>query len=202
MALIMTVFIFVLQPSTLEKTLEIPNLEAVLIKVIAFVFSTVLCMSCTTSVSLSLEGKNLWIIKSVPVSTKKVLDSKILVNLTIVLPISVLFGLLMNIKFEMDIITRIFLFLIPIAYSFFSAIWGMFINIKLPNYEWTSETAVIKQGASSMIGMLGGPIFALIPIAAIILISTLSYQIIQAITLLIIILLTGMLYHQLTKYQL
>lgn len=202
MALMMAVAVFILEPSTIEAALEMSNLESVLIKVIAFTFSTVLCMSCTTGVSLSLEGKNLWILKSLPVSAKKILDSKILVNLTLTLPISFLFGILMNIKFDTDLITKLFFFIIPVIYSFFIAVWGMFINCKLPNYEWESETAVIKQGLSSMIGMLGGPIFALIPTAAIILFSAISYQIIQAVAVLIIIIFTAILYQHITRYEL
>lgn len=192
MAMIMAVSIFIIQPTTLERTLEMPNLEPLLSKVIAFAFSMVLCMSCTTSVALSLEGKNLWILKSLPISSKMILDSKILVNLTITLPASIIFGTLMNIKFETNIITRVFFYVIPITYSFFIAVWGMFINIKLPNYEWTSETAVIKQGLASMLGMLGGPIFALVPLGVVIFLPFISYQFIQvgAVILIIMFVLT------------
>ncbi|KAB1440030.1 permease [Candidatus Galacturonibacter soehngenii] len=194
MALIMAISVFVLQPATLEKALEMTNLEPLLSKVIAFAFSMVLCMSCTTSVALSLEGKNLWILKSLPISTKTILDSKMLVNLTITLPVSIIFGTLMNVKFETDIITRTFFYVIPITYSFFIAVWGMFINIKLPNYEWTSETAVIKQGIASMLGMLLGPIFALIPLGAVLLLPSISYQLIQIATVILILILIMSLY--------
>lgn len=194
MALIMAISVFVLQPETLENAMEMTNLEPLLSKVIAFAFSMVLCMSCTTSVALSLEGKNLWILKSLPVSTKTILDSKILVNLTITLPVSIVFGTLMNVKFDTDIITRIFFYVIPITYSFFIAVWGMFINIKLPNYEWTSETAVIKQGVASMLGMLGGPVFALIPLIAVILLPSISYQFIQIVAVILILMFVLSLY--------
>lgn len=194
MALIMAISVFILQPETLENAMEMTNLEPLLSKVIAFAFSMVLCMSCTTSVALSLEGKNLWILKSIPVSTKTILDSKILVNLTITLPVSIVFGTLMNVKFDTDIITRIFFYVIPITYSFFIAVWGMFINIKLPNYEWTSETAVIKQGVASMLGMLGGPVFALIPLIALILLPSISYQFIQIVAVILILMFVLSLY--------
>ncbi len=199
MASVMTLSVFILQPATLEKALEVTNLEPLLSKVISFAFSMVLCMSCTTSVALSLEGKNLWILKSLPVSTKIILDSKILVNLTITLPVSIVFGILMNLKFDTDIITRIFFYVIPITYSFFIAVWGMFINIKLPNYEWTSETAVIKQGLASMLGMLGGPVFALIPLIVVILLPSISYQFVQVGAVILIAMFVITLYRYLAK---
>lgn len=199
MALLMALSVFILRPATLEKTMEVMNLESLLSKVVAFAFSMVLCMSCTTSVALSLEGKNLWILKSLPVSTKMILDSKILVNLTITLPVSIVFGTLMNFKFETDIITRIFFYVIPITYSFFIAVWGMFINIKLPNYEWTSETAVIKQGLASMLGMLGGPVFALVPLIVVIFLPTISFQFIQVGAVILIIMFVITLYRYIAK---
>lgn len=202
MAFIMAIAVFVLEPATLEKSLEMTNLDKILTKVIAFAFSTILCMSCSTSVALSLEGKNLWILKSLPIPTKKILDSKILVNLTLTLPVSIVFGTLMNIKFETDIITRIFFYLIPIVYSLFIAIWGMFINTKLPNYEWVSETILIKQGAASMLGMLLGPVFAFVPIGAVLLFSKVPAQFIQAFFILLILVIMSILYSNITKYRL
>lgn len=144
----------------------------------------------------------MWILKSLPIPTKKILDSKILVNLTLTLPVSIVFGTLMNIKFETDIITRIFFYLIPIVYSLFIAIWGMFINTKLPNYEWVSETILIKQGAASMLGMLLGPVFAFVPIGAVLLFSKVPAQFIQAFFILLILVIMSILYSNITKYRL
>lgn len=201
MALIMTIAIFVLKPEKLEEMLQVSNLENILIKIIAFVFSAVIAMSCTTSVALSLEGKNLWILKSLPIHTKTIMNSKLLVNLTISLPIDLIFGVLMNIKFETDIVTRILLFATPVVYSILVATWGMFINIKLPNYEWESETAVIKQGMASMIGMFGGTVIAVVPIAAILMLPQYSYQFIQIIATILFGLISALFYHRICNYQ-
>ncbi len=201
MALVMTIAVFVLEPAKLEEMMQVSNLNDTLMKVIAFGFSGVLSMSCTTSVALSLEGKNLWILKSLPVKTKTIVDSKILVNLTITVPIALLFGVLMNIKFHTDIITRIMLVVTPIVYSFFVAVWGMVINIKLPNFEWESETALIKQGLASMLGMLGGAFFVIAPIAAILLLNVYPYQLIQILATALFGLVSVFLYRIACKYK-
>jgi ABC-2 type transport system permease protein len=201
MAFVMTIAIFVLEPSKMEEMMQIPSLDVILVKVIPFVFSAVIAMSCTTSVALSLEGKNLWILKSLPINTKTILNSKIFVNLTITVPIALLFGVLMNIKFQPDIVTRMMLIITPIIYSIFVAVWGMFINIKMPNFEWESETAVIKQGMSSMIGMLGGAVFAVIPILAIIFLTNLTYQMINVVATVIFGLISVLLYRSISRYK-
>ncbi|MFA9378515.1 MAG: hypothetical protein ACERKZ_17475 [Lachnotalea sp.] len=202
MALVMTIGIFVLEPARLEELIQISDLNNILIKVISFVFSAVLALSCTTSVSLSLEGKNLWILKSLPVKTKTIVDSKILVNLTITVPIALLFGLLMNIKFQTDIVTRIMFFVTPVIYSLFVAVWGMFLNIKMPNFEWESETALIKQGIASMMGMLGGSFFAMFPILAILFLANQSYQMIQIGATSFFAIVSILLYQFIQKYKL
>lgn len=201
MALVMTIAVFVLEPSKLEEMMQVSNLENVLIKIIAFGFAGVLSMSCSTSVSLSLEGKNLWILKSLPVKTKTIVNSKILVNLTITMPIALVFGILMNVKFQSDWITRILLIVTPVVYSFFVAVWGMFINIKLPNFEWESETALIKQGLASMIGMLGGALFSIFPIGAILFLNDYPYQLIQMFATVLFGFVSVLLYRAVCNYK-
>ncbi|WP_099468163.1 ABC transporter permease [Konateibacter massiliensis] len=202
MAVMLAVAVFIAEPATIEKWIEIPNVQPIIVNIIAFVFSTVLALTCTTSVALSLEGKNLWILKSLPITTKAIMDSKILVNLTLTLPTCLLFGTLMNIKFQTDIITRCFFYLVPVVYSLFTAVWGMFINTRFPNYEWESETAVIKQGLSSMVGMLGGALFAIVPIIVLIALQNVSYQLISGITILVVSAAGSVLYHRLGTYRL
>jgi len=201
MALLMAIAVFVLKPSKLNEIMEISNLDEILIKIIAFAFSAVLAMSCTTAVSLSLEGKNLWILKSLPVKTRTIMNSKILVNLTITLPVAIVFGILMNIKFHTDFITRIMFFITPIVYSFFVALWGMFINIKLPNFEWESETALIKQGMASMIGMLGGTLIGIIPVAVILFLDSIAFQLVQVVMTVVFGMICGFLYKGIGKYK-
>lgn len=116
-------------------------------------------LSCTTMASISLEGKNLWIIKSLPVTPMTVFRSKIAVNLTICSPALldvVLFGIMLNISIGKIIL----LLLITAACSVFIAMFGLFINLLLPNLTWTSEVVAVKQSASTMVTIFSGFGFA------------------------------------------
>jgi ABC-2 type transport system permease protein len=112
-------------------------------------------MTCTSMASISLEGKNLWIIKSMPVSPKTVYMSKIAVNLTILSP-AVLDTILIGIALDMGLLLTLSMILVTIACSIFIAFYGLIINLLLPNFGWTSEVIVIKQSAACMITIFSG----------------------------------------------
>jgi len=130
---------------------------------IPFFLSAVISMTCTSAVSLSLEGKSLWIIKSLPIKTEKILQSKILFNLSLGIPASIICGSLLIASFQpKSFFEGIWFLLTPIVFSFFSSIFGMLINTKLPIYDWENEITVIKQSGSSMFGIFGGMLIGII----------------------------------------
>lgn len=190
---------FIMGPEKLAEFMQVEGMVSMFNKIIPFALSVMLTMTCTTSVSLSLEGKNLWILKSSPIQDITIFHSKILVNLTLLLPTAILSSLLIATRFPMDVISFLLLLIVPIAYSVFTSVWGMYINIKMPNYEWVSETAVIKQGMASMIGMLGGAVFAAIPIGIILIFNQIDYRISQSVCMVLIIGFTMLLYHKVRK---
>ena len=107
-------------------------------------------LSCTTMASISLEGKNFWIIKTLPVEPMTVFFSKIAVNLTICLPV-LLDAVLLGIIFKLEAGGIIILVLVSAAASLFIAMYGLIINLMLPNFTWTAEVAAVKQSASTMV---------------------------------------------------
>lgn len=128
---------------------------------IPFFASALLSMTCTSAMSLSLEGKNLWIIKSLPLETKTILQSKILFDLLIGISTSLLCGILLLIAVKpTSFLTAIWFLLTPVSFALFSSTLGMFLNVKLPNYEWENEMVVIKQSGAAAISIFGGMIFA------------------------------------------
>jgi ABC-2 type transport system permease protein len=149
---------------TILKTLQLPAIPSQFMLVLPFAIGIILAMSCTAAVSLSLEGKNLWIIQSLPLKPTTIYKSKMLVNLTLLLPVSLISSLLFCLSLRVNFELNFWIFVIPLIYCFFTPVFSMFVNIKLPNFNWQSEVTVIKQGMSSMIGIFGGMLAGLIPI--------------------------------------
>lgn len=147
-----------------ENMTGIPHMWELLQRALPLVISALISMTCTTCVSLSLEGKNLWIIKSMPIDDITIYKSKLLMNLTLQVPVVILAAIIINFRFPLTLLMRILAFVTPLTFALFSSLWGLFINVKMPDYSWSSETALIKQSLPSMAGILGGLAGGFIPV--------------------------------------
>lgn len=116
-------------------------------------FCAVMC--CTTMASISLEEKNLWIIKSLPVKTVTIYQAKLAVNLTVLFP-ALIDAVIISLVLRIGLVQGIFTLLAVIVCGFFTAIFGLLVNLKLPNFNWTNETIVVKQSASAVIAIFAG----------------------------------------------
>lgn len=116
-------------------------------------FCIVTC--CTTMASISLEGKNLWVIKSSPVTPKTIFLAKIAVNLTVIAP-ALIDAVLICIILKFSILHSIVIVLVIMVCAAFTILFGLIVNLKLPNFNWTTEVAVVKQSAAAMIAIFTG----------------------------------------------
>lgn len=147
----------------------ISELLPMLKPVLPMIVSALIASVCTSCCSISLEGKSFWILKSLPISNKDIYNSKILFNLTVSIPALIISNILFIISLSLDPVTSILLFVSPIIFTIFSSVFGLFVNIKIPNFNWKNETAVVKQSIASMIGLLAplliGVIFTVVALA-------------------------------------
>lgn len=162
--LLFGVAVAVMGMEKLEQWIEMPGMAAILVKMLPFMIAMLQCMSCTSCVSLSLEGKSLWILKSLPLEKKTIYQGKLLFNLLLTIPAGLLVSFMIAVRIPMDWGTRLLLFCVPVVYTVFISVLGIYFNIKMPKYDWTNETVVVKQSASSMAGIFGGMLNALIPL--------------------------------------
>ncbi len=124
--------------------------------VVAGVFTTM----TVTSVSISMEGKNFWLIKSLPVSAKALFDSKITFNLLLILPFFTVSEVLLCIALAPTLIEALWLVLVPAAMITFAVVFGISANIKFCKLDWTNEATIVKQSASSALGGFAGMILS------------------------------------------
>ena len=129
---------------------------------IPFLMAGVFCMMTTTATSISMEGKNWWILKSLPLSAKNILDGKILMNLLLILPFYFLSELFLIFALKPGAGELLWMILIPAEIILFSCVYGITVNLHFPVLEWESEVRIVKQSASAMLGGMGGFILALL----------------------------------------
>lgn len=185
---------FIIGMDKMQQLIGMSIKSSSIISFIPFVISASLSMTCTTAVSLSLEGKNLWILQSSPIDAATIYKSKMAVNVIILLPISLLSSLLMSLCLKSDIMLTLWMFVTPLAYVAFTSAWGIFVNLKLPNFTWESEVTVIKQSMASMLGMLGGMLFGMIPIGILLLLPGIDRNLLTGVITLVVVGITSFLY--------
>lgn len=121
--------------------------------------SMVLCL-CASMVtvaapSVSVEGKNLWLTKSLPVSAFDILEAKALCHIVITVPFAFVSGIICAIALKANAWQSIQLITLPCAITFFGAYFGVTVNMKFPKFDWISEVHCAKQSASVAIAMFG-----------------------------------------------
>ena len=114
--------------------------------------------------SLSLEGKNLWIIQTAPIKMKDIIFSKISVTLSLHLIGYVCAIIAVFLRFSLSVEQMIAVLLIPLVYSFFTAILGFALDYRFANYSWDNEIVPIKQNLQVGLTMLTGLFMVGLPI--------------------------------------
>ncbi|MEG0895956.1 MAG: hypothetical protein RSF73_00320, partial [Ruthenibacterium sp.] len=82
--------------------------------------------------------------------------AKIGVNLAVSWSASFITLLIVTLTYAPPLIVMAKLFLLTLALSLFVALSGLMVNLLLPKMDGASDTLVVKQSASSLIGILGG----------------------------------------------
>ncbi len=119
-------------------------------------------MVYTPAVSLSLEGKNFWIVKSMPLKAETVMSAKIGFNLLISLPITLVASTIFGIAFAIPWYEVIALLVWGVSIVLLSSNLDAAINLWLPKLTFTSEMEVVKQSLAALVAVFGG--FALVAI--------------------------------------
>lgn len=117
--------------------------------IIAFLSSTDL----TTAPSISIEGRTLWAIQSLPIPLNKVLMAKIKLHMLVNAIPTVILGIAIAIVFRLNIVSAVLMIFLSIVIIFFNAEMGIIYNLKSPNLEWKNETVAVKQSTSVMFTM-------------------------------------------------
>ena len=151
-----------------------------------FILFLIIITSFMTSITnsvISLEGRNINILKSLPINVKTILLSKIYSSLVLTTPVLFIGNIILFIRFKVSIIESILLLIISILLPLISHFIGIIVNLKYPKLDFESATEVVKQSTSSLVAVMIGMLLIVINIA--IIISIMSF--INSILLLIMV---------------
>lgn len=162
MAVLLAAAMLIVGPEKVLQSLEISDYLPYVKSAACYVIAAMVCMTNTAAVSLALEGKNIWLVKSLPVPPKTLYDSYLLTNLTFTVPTSIVCSVLFSISLKTGFVGTLLMILTPLVFSIFTAIAGIFIGNRMAYYDWQEETQLVKQSMMSAIGLLGGMVLILL----------------------------------------
>lgn len=135
-------------------------IPVIVIMIAMFCIST----AAITASSISIEGKTFWFVKSLPVTTKQILFSKILLNILIVLPIMLIGSIIYIIGLNLSIFNALVLIATCVILTLFVSVLGIVINLIWPKMNAANDTVVVKQSMSAMVSILGGLALIFMPL--------------------------------------
>ena len=127
---------------------------AILQPAIPFIVYFLTGMVSTTAMSPSLEGKNYWIMQSLPIRMKSVYQGKMLFNMFLTVPAMAFATLCMCISAGVPVLHTLLYLLLGFVLCAFSTAWGCVCGMRYMRLDWENEIEVIKQGAAVTIYML------------------------------------------------
>lgn len=158
-------------------------------------------MSSLTCCMVSLEGKSINILKSLPIKPIEIIMYKVYTVLVVEVPIMIIGVIACAIRFKLNIVVTIMLILSGFLFPLISGIFGIIVNIKFPKLDAKDDTEVVKQSISSLIAVMGGMLFSTLFVALMVKLNNigLGQTMIVSIITLIGIIVSGILYLYATK---
>ncbi|MEG1594498.1 MAG: hypothetical protein RR350_08800, partial [Oscillibacter sp.] len=104
--------------------------------------------------SVSLEGRQVWILKEAPVSVHDIFLAKAGFQMLLCLPCVVLSVVLLAFAFGLTVLDGAGLLVATLAFSSAVAPMGLLINLFFPKMDAMNDTTVVKNSASALLSLL------------------------------------------------
>ncbi|MGN1179716.1 MAG: hypothetical protein ACI4SD_00775 [Suilimivivens sp.] len=162
---LVAIAVAVMGKESIENMVGIPG---VVERVLPVMLGALPAMMPTTACSISMEGKQWWLMQTLPVKEKDILQSKVITNLVVAAPFYLVSEVVLIFALRPSFVSILYLVIVPALYILFGAVAGVLINRKFPVFDWENETRVVKQSVSTFLAMLLGIIVGMVPLAVLI----------------------------------
>lgn len=120
----------------------------------------IICMLCgmvlISAPSISIEGKSLWIMQTLPVKGCSILRAKALAHIIIAEPFVIVSSVAAAILLEQSFVMGLMITLLAAVYTIFTAYLGVLVNLRFPRFDWINEVTAIKSSMAVMLTMFIG----------------------------------------------
>jgi ABC-2 type transport system permease protein len=106
----------------------------------------ILLMMSPTTALISVEGKSFSLLKTLPLSTDKILTAKLFVGSIVPAIFGTIGSLVIGILFNIGILQTILLTIATVVLTIGGSALGLILNVRFCNLEWTNINQPVKQG--------------------------------------------------------
>lgn len=141
----------------LKETLGqmLPGMEGMLSPIVCLAICLLTSMDCVSAPSISLEGKNIWVLQSLPVRSSDVFKAKLKLHLVVNVVPAIICFLTACVFLQQGIVLSLLEAFFIVGFVLLCGLSGLVLNLLSPNLTWTNESIPVKQGASVVISMFG-----------------------------------------------
>ncbi len=139
-----------------EMGIEGLSAERVLDYIPAILFGLVFMMSMMTSITssmISLEGKSFSILKSLPVSSMKIILGKVIAAMMVMVPVFLVGDLVVFVRFGFDFWQILMIVVASVIMPMVAELVGIIVNLKFPKMDAKDDVEAVKQSLSSLIAV-------------------------------------------------
>lgn len=133
----------------------------------AVLLATVVCFAASmndmAAPAVSLEGKNLWLAKSLPVTAWDCLAAKLKLQLRLTTIPTLFCSVCAAVALGGGAPETVMVVAVPVLFTVLMACFDLTIGTARANVRWTNEMAPVKQSLAVFLALMGGWVFAAIP---------------------------------------
>lgn len=142
------------RPLFSDLAVAAPQVMDILAPMLCILICMISSMDGITAPSISLEGKSIAVLQSLPVEGYKPLYAKVIFHVLVNTPMAVICGIFGAVSVNASVLGYFVFILMPIATNVLFGSLGIIFNLKKPMLDWDNETVVIKQSISVIFLML------------------------------------------------
>ncbi len=132
--------------------------KLMLATILQAIFAFAFMISPTTAVSLNVEGSCFYLMRTSPISSKRIFGTKLFVNFVVAVIPALICGIIFStaLMSSAPILVIIFTILNAPLYAILGGNLGLLFNLLFPYMNWDNIAKAVKQGASVMFTVLCG----------------------------------------------
>ncbi|MDO4501065.1 MAG: hypothetical protein Q4B60_07330 [Erysipelotrichaceae bacterium] len=144
-----------------------PELLELIPIVILAIMVSIITLNCMAIPSVSLEGNNYWLVRSLPVESRDVLEAKRQIEFKLNIGPAIFMVLCLIYALNIEGLMAVVLIIATVIYTILLSYFHIFLGVKGAKLEWTSVTVPVKQNMNVMIDVFAGFLisFALVGLA-------------------------------------